>query len=68
MEKKTKKISINLTQEEFNLIQALANIERRTISELSALILVDNAQQLFLNRQGKGEMKIAHFTPHEYDL
>lgn len=66
--KKTKKISINLTQEEYNLIQALANMERRSISELSALILVDNAQQLFISRQERGEMKVAHFTPHEYDL
>ena len=65
--KKTKKISINLTEEEFNVVQWLATQERRTISEMVALIVVDNSQRLFEERQPKGEWKKAHFCPNLMD-
>ena len=60
--KKTQKISINLTQEQYDIIKALATMERRNISELCALIVVDNSQALFLEHQQRGEMEIARFT------
>ena len=60
--KKTQKISINLTQEQYDIVKALATMERRNISELCALIVVDNSQALFLEHQQRGEMEIARFT------
>lgn len=60
--KKTNKVSINLTQEQFNTLKALANIERRTISELAALIVVDTSETLFLSHQEKGELKQVRFV------
>ena len=65
MEKRTKKISVNLTEEQYNLIQWLATQERRTVSEIAFLILMDNAQQLFDERQPKGEWNIPQFVPSQ---
>lgn len=59
--KKIKKVSINLTQEEYDLLNALARLERRSVSELAALIVVDTSQQLFLDKQEKGTMEVAHY-------
>ena len=63
MGKREKKISLNLTIEQFNMLEELARLERRPISELAALILCDNVEVLFLERQQHGEMKKATFTP-----
>lgn len=64
MPKRTKKISINLTEEEYNLIQWLATKERRSISELAALILMDNAQLLFNEKQPSAKWETPTFVPH----
>ena len=45
--KRTNKVSINLTQEQFDILRTLANLERRTISELAALIVSDVSWSLF---------------------
>lgn len=63
MEKRTKKVSINLTVEQYNTLVWLANQERRTLSELVALIVVDNSQKLFLEKHKKGEWSIPKFIP-----
>ena len=65
MEKRTKKISLNLTEEQYNLIQWLATKERRSVSELAFLILIDNAAQLFAQRQEKGEWETPTFCPNK---
>jgi hypothetical protein len=59
--KKNKKVSINLTEEEFDLLNALAKLERRNISELAALIVVDTSRAMFLDKQEKGTLEVAHF-------
>lgn len=66
MEKRTMKVSINLTQEQYETLQWLATQERRTISELAALIVVDNSQRLFLERQPQGRWEIPTFCPRRY--
>lgn len=61
--KRDNKISINLTQEEYDVLNRLAQIERRTISELAALIVVDTSLALFLERQQQGVMIKAKYCP-----
>ena len=51
MPKKLKQINISLTEEEYNMIQNIANAERRTVADVSRLILVDNAITIFLQKQ-----------------
>lgn len=63
MAKKTKKISINLTEEEYRVVELLSQYERRSISELCALILVDTSLVLFQQRQAKGEWAKPSFNP-----
>lgn len=63
MAKKTKKISINLTEEEYRVIELLSIRERRSISEISALILVDNSLLLFQQTQTIGEWNKPIFIP-----
>lgn len=63
MAKRIKKVSINLTEEEYQLLEWLAKKERRSISELSSLILMDNAQLLFNEKQEQGEWFIPQFIP-----
>lgn len=53
MEKRTKKISINLTEEQYDIIVWLATHERRSIGETAALIIIDNSQALFNQLQTK---------------
>lgn len=65
--KKTKKVSINLTEEQYNLLNALARMERRSISELAALIVVDNTEILYQQRQPKGTWEVARFVPSEWE-
>lgn len=65
MAKRTKKISVNLTEEQYQIIDWLARHTRRTMSEIAALILVDNAQQLFNEMQPKGEWFIPQFVPSQ---
>lgn len=60
--KKTKKVSINLTEEQFNILSALARLERRTISDLAALIVVDNSRAMFLSKQEQGKMEEVRFV------
>lgn len=68
MAKRTKKISINLTEDEFNLLATLARVERRSISELAALIIVDTSQQLYFEKYGKGNLEVAHFYPSNWNI
>ena len=63
MAKRTKKVSINLTEDEYKIIEWLSRRERRSISEISYLILVDNAQQLFEEKQEDGEWCMPQFSP-----
>ena len=63
MAKRDMKISINITQDEYKILEWLASHERRSISELAALIVVDNAYQLFNEKQPKGEWSIPTFIP-----
>ena len=65
--KRNNKVSINLTQEQYDLLKALANLERRSVSELAALIVIDNSQALFLKRQEKGKMTQARFIATQFD-
>ena len=65
MAKRTKKISVNLTEDEYNVIDYLARHTRRSVSELAALILVDNSQKLFEEMQPKGEWFIPQFIPSQ---
>ena len=67
MGKRTNKVSINLTQEQFDILRTLANIERRTISELAALIVSDVSRELFLEKQQQGKMQKARFV-FDYNL
>ena len=53
MGKKEKKISINLTEEDYKLLERLSVRERRTISELCALIVMDNARLLLSQDSSK---------------
>ena len=63
MAKRVKKISINLTEEQYKIIEWLATQTRRSISEVSALILIDNSHQLFLEMQPNGQLYIPKFIP-----
>ena len=65
MAKRTKKISVNLTEDEYNVIDYLARHTRRSVSEVAALILVDNSQKLFEEMQPKGEWVIPQFIPSQ---
>jgi hypothetical protein len=65
--KKIKKVSINLTEEQYDLLNALARMERRSVSELAALIVVDTSQVLFLERQEKGTIEVARFVPNQWE-
>ena len=66
MGKRTNKVSINLTQEQFDILRTLANIERRSISELAALIVSDVSRELFLEKQQQGKMQQARFVPNDW--
>ena len=59
--KRDKKISINLTSEQFAILEKLAIMERRSISELTALIVIDTSYQLFIDRQPQGTMEVARY-------
>lgn len=63
MAKRTKRVSVNLTEDQFVILDWLARHERRSISELAALILVDNSQRLFEEKQPQGEWFIPTFVP-----
>ena len=65
MTKKLKQINISLTEEEYNMIQNIANAERRTIADVSRLILVDNAIIIFLQKQAAngGILKKVSYKP-----
>lgn len=64
MGKRTKKVSINITEEEYQLLEKLASHERRSVSELASLILMDNALLLYGEMQPKGKMsKVVFYCP-----
>ena len=63
--KKTRKISVNLTEDDYSMIEKLANLERRTVAELCALILVDNAWQLWLQKNSTTTLEKATFVPFQ---
>ena len=64
--KRDNKVCINLTQEQFDVLQALAKMERRTLSELAALIVVDTSLCMFLDHQQKGTFEQARFCPNNF--
>lgn len=64
--KKTKHITINLTEDQYNYIVFLSNQYRRTETETATLILIDNAERLFIEvqrQQQQQQFKPAHFIP-----
>ena len=63
MAKRTKKISVNLTEEQYKIIEWIAKRTRRTISDVASLILVDNSRELFREMQPKGEFITPKFIP-----
>lgn len=64
MEKRNKKVSINITESEFQVLEWLAKKERRSVSELASLILMDNAILLFNECQPKGEWEVPTYIPN----
>lgn len=63
MDKKTKHITINLSQSDYDMINKLAVLLRRSVSELASLILIDNASKLFIEYHYKDNLKPALFIP-----
>ena len=61
--KRDNKVSINLTQEEYDVLCKLANLERRSVSELAALIVSDVSLSLLSEKQQQGKMEQARFVP-----
>ena len=61
------KISVNLTKGQYDTLEWLATQERRSISELAYLILVDNSQRLFNQRQPQGKWKKPTYIVNEDD-
>lgn len=59
--KKDNHILINLSDDDYILIKTIATLERRSISEISRLILIDNAKKLY--NQKYAIMQPAVFIP-----
>lgn len=66
MAKRNKKITINITEEYYKMLEHLAKGERRSNSELAALILCDNVQELFLQNQKHGDFKKVEYIPSKF--
>ena len=63
--KKTNKVSINLTDEDYALLTRQAEKERRPIAQLTAIIVEDCVRASFLKEQGEGIIKPARFIKTE---
>ena len=61
--KKDKHILINLTENDYNVINTLARLLRRSVTELASMILIDNANKLFLEYHYKDNLKPVKFIP-----
>ena len=61
--KKNKHILINLTENDYNIINTLARLLRRSVTELASLILIDNANRLFIEYHANDNLKPARFIP-----
>ena len=61
--KKDKHILINLTENDYNIINTLARLLRRSVTELASMILIDNANKLFLEYHYKDNLKPVKFIP-----
>lgn len=61
--KRKNHITINLNDDEYNLIKKLAAADRRSVSDIAYLILIDNALLLYQSKQGNAEFKPAQFIP-----
>ena len=59
--KKDNHILINLSDSDYALIKTIATLERRSISEIARLILIDNASKLYYDKYAT--MKPAYFIP-----
>ena len=64
-QKKNKQVNISLDDSDYALIKTIAYLERRSISDIARLILIDNARLLY--NQKYNNIKPAYFIPHEYD-
>jgi uncharacterized protein (DUF1778 family) len=64
--KRKNHITINLNDDEYNLIKKLAAADRRSVSDIAYLILIDNAMQLYQSKQS-AEIKPAYFIPLKKD-
>ena len=60
---KNKHILINLTDAEYSMIQRIAEAERRSIAEVTRLILIDNASVLYNSYYTSSDFKKAVFIP-----
>ena len=65
-QKKLKQVNISLTEDDYLILKTIALYERRSISDIARLILVDNALLLFKEKYNN-DFKKAHFIPHMYD-
>lgn len=59
--KKSKHITINVNDAEYSMLSRIAEIDRRNITELCKLILIDNVIELYNNHYSKSDI-----TPATY--
>ena len=59
--KKNKHITINISDAEYTMLSRIAEIDRRNITELSKLILIDNVIELYNNYYSKSDIKPATY-------
>lgn len=60
-QKKNKQVNISLDDSDYALIKTIAFLERRNISDIARLILIDNARLLY--NQKYSDIKPAYFIP-----
>lgn len=60
-QKKNKQVNISLDDDDYILLKTIAMLERRNISDIARLILIDNARLLY--NQKYVSIKPAHFIP-----
>ena len=60
-QKKNKQVNISLDDDDYALIKTIAFLERRSVSDIARLILIDNAKKLYNDKYVS--FKPAHFIP-----
>lgn len=60
-QKKNKQVNISLDDDDYILLKTIAMLERRSISDIARLILIDNARLLYNERYVS--IKPAYFIP-----